>query len=210
MDRSAAPMCAYPPPIDAGRLLSDAELAESLDAALADWNGADDLWIFGYGSLIWNPQVPAVEMVRARVHGYHRGLYLWSRVNRGTPERPGLVLALDRGGSCSGVALRVAGGGARPHFEALWRREMSMGSYRPEWLNCVLDDGRHVRALAFVIRREASAYTGRLSDTTLRTVLGCATGRYGTTLDYVCRTVAALREHGMPDHALEAMLRRCS
>jgi cation transport protein ChaC len=200
---------AYPPKLGESRLLSDDELRASLDATLARWDRTSDLWLFGYGSLIWNPGLPTVENVRARVHGYHRGLYLWSRVNRGTPEQPGLVLALDRGGSCTGVAFRLAADGVMPHLEALWRREMAMGSYRPAWLPCTLDGGRRVAALAFVMRRDVSAYTGKLTDDTVRTVFGCASGRYGTTLDYVRRTVDALRESGIADRELEQLLRRC-
>lgn len=199
----------YPPMLGDSALWTDAQLAASREAALADWDGRSDLWLFGYGSLIWNPGLPTLEAVRARVHGYHRGLYLWSRVNRGTPEQPGLVLALDRGGSCSGMAFRLAGADAAEHLEVLWRREMAMGSYRPAWLPCTFADGRRVEALAFVMRREASSYTGKLPDPVVRTVLGCASGRYGTTLDYVSRTVEALRESGMPDRALEALLKRC-
>ena len=86
---------------------------------------------------------------------------------------------------------------------------MAMASYRPAWLPCTLADGRRVVALAFVMRREAASYTGKLADPVVRTVLGCASGRYGTTLDYVSRTVEALRESGMPDRALEALLTRC-
>jgi len=199
----------YPPTLGASRLLTEDELRASLAHTLASWDRASDLWLFGYGSLIWNPGLPSVENVHARVHGYHRGLYLWSRVNRGTPERPGLVLALDRGGSCAGVAFRLAANGVMPHLEALWRREMPMGSYRPAWLPCTLADGRRVSALTFVIRRDVPSYTGRLTDETMRTVFACATGRYGTTLDYVRRTVEALRESGIPDRALEQLLRRC-
>jgi len=199
----------YPPKLGESRLFTEDELRASLDRTLAQWDRESDLWLFGYGSLIWNPGLPTVESVRARVHGYHRGLYLWSRVNRGTPEQPGLVLALDRGGSCTGVAFRLAANGVMPHLEALWRREMAMGSYRPAWLPCTLDDGRRVAALAFVMRRDVPAYTGKLADDTVRTVFGCATGRYGTTLDYVRRTVEALRASGIPDRTLEQLLRRC-
>jgi glutathione-specific gamma-glutamylcyclotransferase len=199
----------YPPVLGESRLLTDEELRASLESTLSDWDRKSDLWLFGYGSLIWNPGLPTVEAARSKVHGYHRGLYLWSRVNRGTPEQPGLVLALDRGGSCSGMAFRLAADGAQTHLEVLWRREMAMNSYRVAWLPCTLVDGRRVAALAFVMRREAPTYTGKLRDPVVRHVFGCATGRYGTTLDYVSRTVAALRECGMPDRALEALLRRC-
>lgn len=199
----------YPPVFEESRLLTDEELAASREKALAQWDRKTDLWLFGYGSLIWNPGLPTVEASRSKVHGYHRGLYLWSRVNRGTPEQPGLVLALDRGGSCTGIAFRVSADGAMPHLEALWRREMAMGSYRPAWLPCVLADGRRVDALAFVMRRDVPSYTGKLRDDVVKTVFGCACGRYGTTLDYVSRTVDALRDSGMPDRALEALLARC-
>jgi cation transport protein ChaC len=201
---------AYPPAaLGEGRLLSEAELSASLAATLGGWDGQRDLWLFGYGSLIWNPGLPVAEALRARVHGYHRGLYLWSRVNRGTPAQPGLVLALDRGGSCSGIAFRLAGPTALPHLEALWKREMPMGSYRPAWLPCQLANGARVPALAFVMRREAPTYTGKLDDAIVKAVFDCAQGRYGTTLDYVSRTVAALRDSGIPDRALEALLARC-
>jgi cation transport protein ChaC len=204
------PACpGYPPALGEARLLGDAELAASLAETMRHWDGASDLWLFGYGSLIWNPGMPAAETVRARVRGFHRGLYLLSRVNRGTPEQPGLVLALDRGGSCTGMAFRLAGEGAGPHLEALWRREMPMGSYRPAWLPCWLSDGRRVEALAFVMRRDVPTYTGKLPDEIVKAVFNCARGRYGTTLDYVRRTVEALRECGMPDRALEALLERC-
>lgn len=145
--------------------------------------------------------------MRGKVHGYHRGLYLWSRVNRGTPERPGLVLALDRGGSCSGIAFRLSGPTAQPHLETLWKREMPMGSYRPAWLPCTLESGERVNALAFVMRRDVPTYTGKLSDTVVKEVFSCAAGRYGTTLDYVSRTVDALRASGIPDRALERVAR---
>ena len=203
------PCPGYPPSLGESRLLTDEELRASLDRTLQDWDRKSDLWLFGYGSLIWNPGMPTVEATRSKVHGYHRGLYLWSRVNRGTPEQPGLVLALDRGGSCVGIAFRLAAEGAMPHLEALWRREMAMGSYRPAWLPCNLTDGRRVDALAFVMRRDVPSYTGKLADEIVQTVFGRACGRYGTTLDYVSRTVTALRESGMPDRALEALLARC-
>lgn len=209
---SAGPTCgAYPPDLGAAHHLTPDELSTSLDAALSlhGWDGKQDLWLFAYGSLIWNPSVPVEESCHARIYGYHRGLYLWSRVNRGTVAHPGLVLALDRGGSCAGVALRLAGATAREHLESLWHREMAMGSYRPAWLNCVLDDGRTAQGLAFVMRRDVRSYAGRLPDEIIRQVFDTAQGRYGTTRDYVARTVVALREAGMPDPALEAILHRC-
>ncbi|WP_153099430.1 gamma-glutamylcyclotransferase [Paraburkholderia hayleyella] len=200
----------YPPQLGEARLLTAEELDASLARTLQHHDATQDLWLFGYGSLIWNPGLAVVEATRGRVHGYHRGLYLWSRVNRGTPEQPGLVLALDRGGACTGIAFRLAAAGLAAHLATLWQREMPMGSYRPTWLRCTLADGRRVNALAFVIRRDIPAYTGKLPDEVVKRVLRRASGRYGTTLDYVSHTVQALRASGMPDHALEALLARCS
>jgi len=134
---------------------------------------------------------------------------MWSRHNRGTPEQPGLVLALDRGGSCPGVAFRLAHAGCEPHLLTLWQREMSLNAYRPTWLPCLLADGRRVRALTFVIQRTSSAYAGQLGDDVLRFVLREAKGHFGTTLEYVEKTVVALAAAGIPDRALEALLARC-
>ncbi|WP_024902657.1 gamma-glutamylcyclotransferase [Robbsia andropogonis] len=199
----------YPPPNGAVVHLSEADLAASRRQAFASHAEADDIWIFGYGSLIWNPGLPVLEAVRARVHGYHRGLFMWSRLNRGTAEQPGLVLAIDRGGSCSGMAFRLAFAGSTPHLETLWQREMSLGAYRPAWLSCRLTDGRQVRALSFVIRRDSAAYAGLLPDAVLRHVMRQASGIYGTTREYVEKTVAALRAAGIPDPHLERLLARC-
>lgn len=199
----------YPPPIGNVAYLTEAELAQSMHAAFASRPPDEDIWLFGYGSLIWNPGLPVAESVPARVNGYHRGLYMWSRHNRGTPEQPGLVLAIDRGGCCPGIAFRLSAEGSAPHLQTLWKREMSLGAYRPAWLACTLSDGRRVQALSFVIRRDSSAYAGRLHDDVIRLVLRQSQGHFGTTLDYVEKTVTALNAAGMPDRALEALLTRC-
>jgi cation transport protein ChaC len=199
----------YPPPIGCGCVLSDAELAASLAENFREHDPESDIWLFGYGSLIWNPGLPVEESLQARVNGYHRGLYMWSRHNRGTPEQPGLVLAIDRGGSCPGVAFRLAIKDSARHLATLWRREMLMDEYRPAWLPCTLADGRRVRALCFVIKRDSSAYAGRLSDDIVRWVFRHARGHYGTTLEYVEKTVTALNAGGIPDRALEGLLTRC-
>lgn len=199
----------YPPPIGSVVHLSEAELAASREQAFASHVDTDDIWIFGYGSLIWNPGLPVIETVRATVHGYHRGLFMWSRLNRGTAEQPGLVLAIDRGGSCPGMAFRLAYDGSTPHLETLWQREMSLGAYRPAWLPCRLRDGRRIRALSFVIRHDSAAYAGTLPDPVLRHILREARGTYGTTREYVEKTVVALRMAGIPDLHLEKLLARC-
>ena len=117
---------------DAGHgsmLLSDEDLERSLKAALAERTMNDPVWMFGYGSLIWNPLFAFAERRVAKVRGYHCGFYLWSRINRGSPERPGLILGLDRGGSCGGVAYRLHANAVAEEFKLLWRREMLVGTY---------------------------------------------------------------------------------
>lgn len=200
-----------------GRLTAEQQAA-SFAAALAPWDGESPVWLFGYGSLIWNPEVTYDRRFGARVHGYHRRLCLWSRVNRGTLDCPGLVAGLDRGGSCAGVVYRLPATTARAELERLWEREMFMGSYSPRWLGCRVDGagagagrtqkGSFVSALAFVVRREAANYTGKLSEAEMLAVFTRGScGRYGTSLDYLVRTVTALREHGLRDPHLERLAR---
>lgn len=169
-----------------------------------------DVWLFAYGSLIWKPEGPAAERVNARIHGYHRGLNLWSRIHRGTPELPGLVLGLDRGGSCQGVVHRLPQENLSEHLLALWQREMPDDSYRPAWLGCRLADGRRIEALAFVLEPERPNYAGTQPDAVVRQVINKARGRCGTSRDYLSNTLAALRGQAMPDRRLEATWSRCA
>jgi cation transport protein ChaC len=188
-----------------GQLRSDAELDASVDETLAERRQrGGDVWLFGYGSLLWNPQVRHEEKRVGVVHGYHRGLYLWSRINRGTPQRPGLVLGLDRGGSVSGLAYRIPKQIVLDELRTLWRREMMLGSYFPRWLS--FRSGRDlIEVLAFVVDRRSSGYTGPLPESETIAVLRDACGRYGTCADYVIRTVEALRSHGLHDRRLERL-----
>lgn len=180
--------------------------APMLEATLREWGGRDDLWIFGYASLIWRPEFDHVERRLARVQGWHRALKMWSRINRGTVERPGLVFALLSGGSCQGVVFRVPAAGASAVLHALWDREMLSGVYDPRWLTCDTPGGR-VRALGFTLSRHSPNYTGTLSVEQYRAIFSIARGRYGTSLDYARQTCDSLRAHGIRDRALEHLLR---
>lgn len=171
----------------------------------AQWGGRGDLWVFGYASLIWRPDFDAAEQRPAFVHGYHRALRMRSRVNRGTPECPGLVFALLSGGACRGLVYRIAARDAPGELERLWAREMPTGVYDPRWLACHTPQGP-VRALAFTLSRRSPNYTGRLHDDELLGVLRQACGRYGTTLDYLVRTAHALRHHGIADREIERLV----
>jgi len=175
---------------------------------LADWRAQgerSDLWVFGYASLVWRPEFDAAESRPGRVHGHHRSLQMWSRVNRGTPECPGLVFALVSGGSCDGLALRVPHEQVEELMPRLWAREMPNPVYDPKWLRVNTPEGP-VRALAFTLSRRSPSYTGVLTPDRYRDIFSRSCGRYGTTLDYARRTFEGLKAHGIHDHALEKLL----
>jgi cation transport protein ChaC len=169
------------------------------------WGGHQDLWVFGYASLIWRPEFDADEQRPATVHGWHRALEMRSRVNRGTPECPGLVFALVPGGSCRGMAYRVDRRRADAELERLWAREMPTGVYDPKWLSCRTPQGP-VHALAFTLSRRSPAHTGRLTDAQVLSVLRDAVGRYGSTRDYLLETASSLRGCGIRDRDIERLV----
>ena len=189
-----------------------------LDTVLREWGGEGDLWIFGYASLIWRPEFEFDEQRFASVRGYHRALKMWSRLNRGTPECPGLVFGLLPGGSCRGMVYRIAQKRVAALLPALWQREMPNGVYDPKWLRCetlpvsstirspVNLKSADVRALAFTLSRQSPSHTGLLSDETYRTIFSDACGRYGTTREYAQNTYDKLREIGVEDRALGKLL----
>ena len=173
--------------------------------ALQTWGGERDLWVFGYASLIWRPEFHADEERPAVVHGWHRALSMRSRINRGTPERPGLVFALVRGGSCRGMVYRVDRRRAAVELERLWAREMPTGVYDPRWLGCRTPHGP-VEALAFTLSRTSPAHTGPIGDLQMIDVLRHASGNCGTTLEYLLETAASLRKCGIRDRDVERLV----
>lgn len=177
-----------------------------LERTIADWGGHDDLWLFGYGSLIWRQEFDFVEQRPARVHGWHRALKMWSRVNRGTVQNPGLVFGLLSGGSCQGMVFRVPAAAGLETLGRLWLREMPTGVYDPRWLDCETPGGR-VRALAFTLSRRSPNFTGILSDARYREIFDKATGRYGTSFEYARLTFEELQRHGIHDRALARLVR---
>jgi cation transport protein ChaC len=162
---------------------------------------AAPLWIFGYGSLIWNPEFPVAEQAVARAAGWHRSFCMWSIHHRGTPEAPGLVLALDAapGAWCDGVAFRVlpeAAGATLAHLRA---RELVSSAYLETRLALALADGRRVEATAFVIDRDHRQYTGPLPLERQAQVIAAATGGRGKNRDYLFSTAEHLAALGIAD-----------
>jgi len=191
--------------LEAERLTGDA-LERSLEAMLTV-HGHGDLWIFGYGSLMWNPEFDFDVHRVATIYGYHRQFCLWSRINRGTPDQPGLVLTLERGGSCRGIAYRLRSDTAREQLSNLWRREMSMGSYIPRWLDCHAGSDRF-EAMGFVVNRRCTGYAGKLPIDTMVQAIATARGKYGSSAEYLFRTEHTLEQHGIRDERVRHLAER--
>jgi cation transport protein ChaC len=171
-----------------------------------DWGPRTDLWVFGYASLIWRPEFRAAEQRTATVRGWHRALRMRSHINRGTPERHGLVYALLPGGSCRGEVHRLPPDRVDEELRRLWAREMVLPIYTPRWLPCRTDQGV-VPALAFTLSRRSDACLPRLDDTQMLEILRHARGRYGSTLDYLVQTAQALHARGLCDRETDRLVR---
>lgn len=189
------------------RRCTDEERADSRARMLERVSADDDVWIFGYGSLMWNPAFNYAERRPCLIRGWHRSFCLWTPVGRGSPENPGLVLALDRGGSCCGIAYRVAARDRETELPLLWQREMVGDGYNPRWVTLRCREG-HVRAITWVINRQGERYAGRLPMETLARTLATAEGRLGSSRDYLEKTVTHLDELGIRERPLHRICDR--
>jgi cation transport protein ChaC len=167
-----------------------------------------DLWVFAYGSLMWRPGFPFEEARRARLTGYRRAFCVYSVHHRGTPERLGLVLGLDRGGVCEGVAYRIAAADAAETRQYLRARELVNGVYREALLPVLLEQHPpvEVMALAFVVERAHHTYAGRLPLATQARLIRSTKGVSGANLDYLMSTVRHLGELGIRERELERLV----
>ncbi|MCA0452243.1 MAG: gamma-glutamylcyclotransferase [Proteobacteria bacterium] len=165
-----------------------------------------DFWLFAYGSLIWDPGFPFEEARPAKLMGFHRAFCLYSTRYRGTPEKPGLVLGLDKGGSCRGIAYRVANEHRETTMAYLWDREMLNQSYHCMDLSITLLDGREVVARTFVIDRDGESYAGKLPLEDAARIIRDAHGQRGPNAAYLANTVEHLERLGLRDRRLAALL----
>lgn len=186
------------------RFATDAERREQVRAILACAPRPGRLWVFAFGSLMWNPAFHFVERRTARIFGFHRQFCLWSRAGRGSPERPGLMLSLELGGSCTGVAYRLNPRAAATELDVLWRREMFTMSYRPVWTTARTLKGAEP-VVAFSANRDHERYVPGLEDEVIARYLATGAGPMGRCCDYLFDTVAHLRILGIRDRRLEAL-----
>ncbi|GAN78903.1 gamma-glutamylcyclotransferase [Acidocella aminolytica] len=183
------------------RWRSDTEMAEIFEQTLAAHPADEDLWVFGYGSLIWNPAFHFKEQRCALLRGWHRRFCLKLMIGRGTPETPGVMLALDHGGACRGVAFRIGAEQIREELWLLWQREMYGGAYNVRWV-WLEAGGNRVRAVTFVINRRHPRYIKQLSIEQTASLIASGRGDLGTCREYFENTVSHLRELGVRDAAL--------
>ena len=188
-------------------MLSDEELTQSRLSMFPNGRIDGDVWIFGYGSLIWNPAIHFAEQRCGRVHGWHRSYCMRTNLGRGSEEHPGLMLALDRGGSCNGVAFRIPAEIAEQETETVWRREMVGRAYHARWLTVRTDAGT-VKAIGFVMNRSHERYCGSLPEDQAAAIIDTARGFLGTCAEYLFNTIDHLDALGIPDSGLARIKRR--
>lgn len=166
-----------------------------------------DFFVFAYGSLMWRPDFPFLEIEPATLYGYHRAFCITSTHYRGTLEHPGLVLGLDRGGKCIGRLYRIAAQDAAEVAEYLHQRELITGCYVPKRVTLRLQDGKQEAGLTYVADRAHYQYAGKLDDRTIAGIIQHATGVMGSNRDYLRNTVQHLEEMGIADTSLHRILR---
>ncbi|NEJ23229.1 gamma-glutamylcyclotransferase [Rhizobium leguminosarum] len=166
----------------------------------------DEFWVFGYGSLMWNPGFEFMERAEALVYGYRRSLCVRSFVHRGTRDNPGLVLGLDRGGACRGMAFRISAEKWEEVIDYLRARELVTNVYLERLVRLQLVGRRRVEAVAYIIDREHEQYAGALDALAAARVVNDAKGQSGPNDAYVFNTLTHLKQMGIRDHWLEQVV----
>lgn len=190
--------------------LSSEEREASLKEALGRYEPGEEAWVFAYGSLMWNPAIEFAEAQPCKVEGWRRSFCFWTPLGRGTPELPGLMLALEPGGCSEGIAYRLAPDQVRSELSILWNREMIAGVYRAQWVPTVLRDGRTVTAITFVVDTAHCQYCGDLPIERAAHHIAFAEGRRGACRDYLANTAAHARALHIHDSYIEELVERVS
>jgi cation transport protein ChaC len=184
------------------QFLSEEAREESRAKTMAQHVAGHDLWVFGYGSLMWNPAIHVDESLPAHVEGFSRSFCMRLMFGRAMPDNPGLMLCLVPGGTCAGIAHRIAPEHIESESKILWMREMLSGAYIPTWVDMDLG-ARHVRGVTFVMNTAHPRYMPGLTSDEKATRIARAEGHLGTNRDYLFRTVAALTNAGVSDIYLD-------
>ncbi|OZI18759.1 gamma-glutamylcyclotransferase [Bordetella genomosp. 9] len=180
-------------------------IQRSLEETLRVRPDSGDVWLFGYGSLIWNPLLDFHSQQAAVLEGWHRSFCLRMVAGRGSIEMPGRMLALEAGGSTQGVAFRIAADRLEAELPVLWVREMVSGAYLPTWLRVNLADGQQVHALVFVADQSRPQFDADSSIATVAPLIAAASGVNGSNADYVFQLSFALADRGYTDDYVDAL-----
>jgi len=195
------------------RLMSDEDRAKSIDETLALAPSRDDVWIFAYGSLIWNPAIHFADKEKVWVDGFHRSFCFWTVLGRGCEDNPGLMMGLEPGGDSNGLAYRIDASALDTELDILFRRELMSYVYKPTWVDATLADKTEekVRVLAFVVDPQHERFCGNLEEETLVRHIATASGPLGRNCDYLFQLTEHLHQLGFSDERmidLEAKVRR--
>ena len=190
-------------------LSTEAERKASLSSILSDRPNQNGIWVFGYGSLMWNPAMHIAEQRLGRIYGFHRAYRLSSPIGRGMPDNPGLTLCLDTGGSTTGMALRLDPKSEEEELAILWDREMITGAYVARWVTVETGQGP-LAAITFVANRTHPRYVGKLPDDDIVKTLATATGCLGSAHDYLKQTICELEKLGHRATELHTLENRVS
>ena len=191
--------------VDSVRTMSSQELSASFEGMLKGQNLKNGVWVFGYGSLMWNPDIKFAEKTTGLISGFHRRLCLKSTVYRGTQDYHGLVFGLDQGYSCQGMAFRITQEHLATELQKVWEREMFAETYIPTWVS-VQTKQQSVSAITFVINPEHKHYVPELALEEVAQRVVRAEGKCGSCHDYVLNTVKYLHQLGLRDPVLDQLL----
>lgn len=188
------------------RVMSDQERCELVESTLDRVGKDTDLWVFGYGSLIWNPSLEFVEQRSCTITGFHRKFCFWTTLSRGSEEQPGLMVGLVEGGNCGGMAFRISRQKAATELDVLFRREMSHFVYKPVWIEAICAETESaVNALTFVVDTSNERYAAELSESEVIQAIATAVGPLGSNCDYLFQLVENLNKLGFRDPDIEEL-----
>lgn len=193
--------------------MTDEDRADSIEKALSQAPSLDEVWIFAYGSLIWNPAIHFADQKKVLVDGYHRSFCFWTVLGRGCEDNPGLMMGLEPGGLSNGLAYRIDAKDLDTELDILFRRELMSYVYVPTWVDATLAEtpDKTVRVLAFVVDPQHERFCGEIDEETLVRHIATASGPLGRNCDYLFQLTDHLQQLGFTDESmldLEVKVRR--